>query len=149
MRELELFLFWMVLGIQYADMAYGSALGFATVGANNGHNGTSGRPFLNNADIVEDFAFRSYVFALIFQQGTFGSKIFVYIESIPMYWWVKRLHNRSTALLTQNHITWAALLEVDKASSPFRTSQKISMASLQVLQPLIGITLWHGVEISS
>ncbi|THU80585.1 putative feruloyl esterase B-2 [Dendrothele bispora CBS 962.96] len=45
--------------IQYADMAYGSALGFATVGANNGHNGTSGAPFLNNPDIVADFAFRS------------------------------------------------------------------------------------------
>ncbi|THU90663.1 tannase and feruloyl esterase [Dendrothele bispora CBS 962.96] len=45
--------------IQYEDMAYASALGFATVGANNGHNGTSGRPFLNNSEVVEDFAFRS------------------------------------------------------------------------------------------
>ncbi|KAF5367759.1 hypothetical protein D9758_009845 [Tetrapyrgos nigripes] len=45
--------------IQYVDMAYASGLGFATVGANNGHNGTSGQPFLNNAEVVEDFAFRS------------------------------------------------------------------------------------------
>ncbi|THU94497.1 tannase and feruloyl esterase [Dendrothele bispora CBS 962.96] len=45
--------------IQYEDLAYAAALGFATVGANNGHNGTSGAPFLNNPDVVEDFAFRS------------------------------------------------------------------------------------------
>ncbi|KAE9387417.1 tannase and feruloyl esterase [Gymnopus androsaceus JB14] len=45
--------------IQYEDMAYGSALGFATVGTNNGHNGTSGEAFLNNLDVVEDFAYRS------------------------------------------------------------------------------------------
>ncbi|KAF5346153.1 hypothetical protein D9758_009943 [Tetrapyrgos nigripes] len=45
--------------IQYADMAYTSALGFATVGTNNGHNGTSGRFFLNNSDVLEDFVFRA------------------------------------------------------------------------------------------
>ncbi|KAF5369588.1 hypothetical protein D9758_002582 [Tetrapyrgos nigripes] len=45
--------------IQYADMAYTSALGFATVGANNGHNGTSGRFFLNNSDVLEDYVYRS------------------------------------------------------------------------------------------
>ncbi|KAE9389957.1 putative ferulic acid Esterase/Feruloyl esterase [Gymnopus androsaceus JB14] len=45
--------------IQYEDMAYGSALGFATVGTNNGHNGTSGEAFLNNPEVVEDFAYRS------------------------------------------------------------------------------------------
>ncbi|THU90666.1 tannase-domain-containing protein [Dendrothele bispora CBS 962.96] len=47
--------------IQYEDMAYASALGFATVGANNGHNGTSGRPFLNNSEVVEDFALSYYL----------------------------------------------------------------------------------------
>ncbi|KAE8386070.1 hypothetical protein BDV23DRAFT_187630 [Aspergillus alliaceus] len=31
--------------IQYYDLAYTSGLGFATVGANNGNNGTSGEPF--------------------------------------------------------------------------------------------------------
>ncbi|THV02279.1 tannase and feruloyl esterase [Dendrothele bispora CBS 962.96] len=45
--------------IQYEDLAYTAALGFATVGANNGHNGTSGAAFLNNPGVVEDFAFRS------------------------------------------------------------------------------------------
>ncbi|KIK57913.1 hypothetical protein GYMLUDRAFT_737151 [Collybiopsis luxurians FD-317 M1] len=45
--------------IQYEDMAYASALGFATVGANNGHNGTSGQAFLNNLEVVADFAYRS------------------------------------------------------------------------------------------
>ncbi|KAK4156102.1 Tannase/feruloyl esterase [Chaetomidium leptoderma] len=45
--------------LSYDDMAYTVELGFSTVGANNGHNGTAGTPFLNNADIVEDFAWRS------------------------------------------------------------------------------------------
>ncbi|KAL4885662.1 putative feruloyl esterase B [Aspergillus karnatakaensis] len=45
--------------IQYYDIAYGTGLGFATVGANNGHNGTSGEPFYNAPDVIEDFAHRS------------------------------------------------------------------------------------------
>lgn len=45
--------------IRYDDIAYGTSYGFATVGANNGHNGTSGRPFLNAPEVVEDFAYRS------------------------------------------------------------------------------------------
>ncbi|ORY01583.1 feruloyl esteras-like protein B [Clohesyomyces aquaticus] len=45
--------------IQYGDMAYSASLGFATVGANNGHNGTSGGAFYNNPEVVADFAYRS------------------------------------------------------------------------------------------
>ncbi|THV02285.1 tannase and feruloyl esterase [Dendrothele bispora CBS 962.96] len=45
--------------IQYEDMAYGSLLGFATVGANNGHDGDTGAPFLNNSEVLKDYAFRS------------------------------------------------------------------------------------------
>lgn len=45
--------------IQYEDMAYTAGYGFATVGANNGHNGTAGGAFYNNADVVADFAYRS------------------------------------------------------------------------------------------
>ncbi|KAF7556966.1 hypothetical protein G7Z17_g1035 [Cylindrodendrum hubeiense] len=45
--------------IQYEDIEYTTSLGFATVGANNGHNGTSGAPFLNKPEVVEDFAWRS------------------------------------------------------------------------------------------
>ena len=45
--------------IQYESIAYGTEFGFATVGANNGHNGTSGEPFYQNPDVVEDFAYRS------------------------------------------------------------------------------------------
>ncbi|KAK7464293.1 hypothetical protein VKT23_006460 [Stygiomarasmius scandens] len=45
--------------IQYRDMIYGSALGFATVGADNGHNGATGEPFLNNSEVLEDFVYRS------------------------------------------------------------------------------------------
>ncbi|KAH7317700.1 Tannase/feruloyl esterase [Rhexocercosporidium sp. MPI-PUGE-AT-0058] len=45
--------------IQYRDMAYASGLGFATVGTNNGHNGTRGIAFGNNPDVVHDFSDRS------------------------------------------------------------------------------------------
>uniref|UniRef100_A0A0W0EUX7 Carboxylic ester hydrolase n=1 Tax=Moniliophthora roreri TaxID=221103 RepID=A0A0W0EUX7_MONRR len=45
--------------IQYSDMAYTSSLGFATVGANNGHEGMSGAPFLNAPEVLADFAYRS------------------------------------------------------------------------------------------
>ncbi|KAK3897684.1 Tannase/feruloyl esterase [Staphylotrichum tortipilum] len=45
--------------ISYDDMAYATELGFSTVGANNGHNGTSGKPFLNSPEVVTDFAWRS------------------------------------------------------------------------------------------
>jgi feruloyl esterase len=45
--------------LSYDDMVYTVELGFATVGANNGHNGTRGTPFLNNPDVVTDFAWRS------------------------------------------------------------------------------------------
>ncbi|CAI6229963.1 unnamed protein product [Periconia digitata] len=45
--------------IQYENLAYGNSHGFVTVGANNGHNGTSGAAFLNNSEVVIDFAHRS------------------------------------------------------------------------------------------
>ncbi|KAH6975752.1 Tannase/feruloyl esterase [Ilyonectria destructans] len=45
--------------IQYEDLAYASALGFAAVGTNNGHDGFSGVPFYNNSDVVQDFAWRA------------------------------------------------------------------------------------------
>jgi feruloyl esterase len=47
------------LGIKYEDIAYGVANGFATVGTNNGHNGTYGNAFYHNDDVVVDFAWRS------------------------------------------------------------------------------------------
>lgn len=45
--------------IQYADLAYTASLGFSTVGTNNGHNGSRGTAFLDNTEVVEDFAFRA------------------------------------------------------------------------------------------
>ena len=47
--------------ISYSDMAYTTSLGFASVGANNGHNGTSGAPFAESPQVVADFAYRSWV----------------------------------------------------------------------------------------
>ncbi|KAF2187891.1 tannase and feruloyl esterase [Zopfia rhizophila CBS 207.26] len=45
--------------IQYEDMQYSASLGFSTVGTNNGHNGMGGESFLNNPDVIEDFAYRA------------------------------------------------------------------------------------------
>ncbi|CAK5272441.1 unnamed protein product [Mycena citricolor] len=45
--------------IAYNDLAYGSSFHFASVGSNNGHDGNSGEVFLNNPEVIEDFAHRS------------------------------------------------------------------------------------------
>ncbi|KHO00735.1 Tannase/feruloyl esterase [Metarhizium album ARSEF 1941] len=45
--------------VKYEDLAYTTANGFAAMGTNNGHNGTTGVPFLNNPDVVEDFSYRA------------------------------------------------------------------------------------------
>ncbi|KAL2212931.1 tannase and feruloyl esterase [Sarocladium strictum] len=45
--------------IKYEDLAYGAANGFAAVGTNNGHNGTTAVTMLNNPDVIEDFAHRA------------------------------------------------------------------------------------------
>lgn len=46
-------------GIDYDNLAYGTSLGFASVGNNNGHNGNTGAPFLNNNEVLLDFTSRS------------------------------------------------------------------------------------------
>ncbi|KAJ7243166.1 tannase and feruloyl esterase [Mycena haematopus] len=45
--------------ISYRELEYGSALHFATIGSNNGHDGNSGRPFLGNPEVLNDFTRRS------------------------------------------------------------------------------------------
>ncbi|KAJ7917031.1 tannase and feruloyl esterase [Mycena leptocephala] len=45
--------------ILYQSLDYGSAMHFATVGSNNGHDGYTGLPFLGNEEVLNDFAFRS------------------------------------------------------------------------------------------
>ncbi|GAB7356750.1 hypothetical protein MBLNU459_g7652t1 [Dothideomycetes sp. NU459] len=47
--------------VAYADMIYTTSMGFAATGDNGGHDGNSGNgtPFLNNNDVVLDFAYRS------------------------------------------------------------------------------------------
>ncbi|KAJ7135898.1 tannase and feruloyl esterase [Mycena epipterygia] len=55
--------------ISYKELEYGSALHFATVASNNGHDGNSGLPFLGNPEVINDFAFRSiHVEAVIGKQ---------------------------------------------------------------------------------
>jgi feruloyl esterase len=45
--------------IKYEDIAYGLSHGFATAGTNNGHNGTGGKDFLDNPEIVIDYSWRA------------------------------------------------------------------------------------------
>jgi len=48
-------------GIDYSNLDYGSNLHFATVGSDNGHDGSSsdGRPLLNHPEVINDFSFRA------------------------------------------------------------------------------------------
>lgn len=52
------------VGIKYEDLAYGVAHGFATMGTNNGHNGTTAASFYQNDDVAVDFAWRAYVYTI-------------------------------------------------------------------------------------
>ncbi|TID27965.1 hypothetical protein E2P81_ATG00720 [Venturia nashicola] len=45
--------------LDYTGLAYGTQQSFATFAANNGHNGTSGAEFYQNADVLQDYADRS------------------------------------------------------------------------------------------
>ncbi|KAJ3933009.1 MAG: ferulic acid esterase [Lentinula lateritia] len=45
--------------ILYNELEFATSLGFASIGANNGHNGTSGYAFLNNTDALADYTYRS------------------------------------------------------------------------------------------
>ncbi|KAJ6484413.1 tannase and feruloyl esterase [Mycena vitilis] len=45
--------------ISYRDLTYGASLHFATIGSNNGHDGDTGRPFFQDPEVLNDFAFRS------------------------------------------------------------------------------------------
>lgn len=47
------------LGVDYPSLAYTADNGFASVGTNNGKNGSSALPFLNNPEVVTDFAWRA------------------------------------------------------------------------------------------
>ncbi|TLS27420.1 hypothetical protein PpBr36_04184 [Pyricularia pennisetigena] len=57
--------------IKYEDIAYGVKNGFAAMGTNNGHNGTTGVDFLNNEDVVVDFSYRAL------HTGTVSAKILI------------------------------------------------------------------------
>ncbi|GKT45239.1 putative flavin-containing monoamine oxidase A [Colletotrichum spaethianum] len=45
--------------VHYEDLAYATAHGFAAVGTNNGHAGTTGVQFLANEEVVIDFSWRA------------------------------------------------------------------------------------------
>ena len=52
------------IGVRYEDLAYSTQNGFASVGSNNGHNGTTAITMYQNLDMVTDFAWRSYVLSV-------------------------------------------------------------------------------------
>ncbi|KLO15211.1 tannase and feruloyl esterase [Schizopora paradoxa] len=45
--------------VDYPNLSYGSSLGFAAVGSNNGHDGNTGEFFVNNPEVLNDFTHRS------------------------------------------------------------------------------------------
>ncbi|KAF8510909.1 tannase and feruloyl esterase [Gautieria morchelliformis] len=45
--------------IDYVNLDYGTTLHFASVGSDNGHDGSDGHQFLNSPEIINDFAFRA------------------------------------------------------------------------------------------
>ncbi|KAF3932344.1 Tannase [Dactylellina cionopaga] len=49
--------------IPYGDMAFGTKLGFAVIGHNNGHAGDTGVPFYNRPQVVKDYAWRALYIA--------------------------------------------------------------------------------------
>ncbi|KAK6529413.1 Tannase and feruloyl esterase [Arthrobotrys megalospora] len=55
--------------IQYNDMTYGTALGFAVVGHDNGHAGDTGLPFLNRPQVIKDYAWRA-----LYRAGKIGKR---------------------------------------------------------------------------
>ncbi|KAL1612125.1 Feruloyl esterase [Paraconiothyrium brasiliense] len=57
--------------IDYPQLAYGTSLGFASVGSNGGHNGTSASALLNQPEVVSDFSWRGV------QQATLVAKAVV------------------------------------------------------------------------
>ncbi|KAB8252939.1 tannase and feruloyl esterase-domain-containing protein [Aspergillus flavus] len=58
--------------IKYEDLAYGAANGFAVVGSNNGHNGTTAASFYQNSDVLADFAWRATVIGKEITQAFYG-----------------------------------------------------------------------------
>ncbi|KAK6338611.1 Tannase and feruloyl esterase [Orbilia brochopaga] len=47
----------------YDQMGFGAAMGFATIGHNNGHLGDTGVPFLNRPEVIKDYVYRALVTA--------------------------------------------------------------------------------------
>lgn len=45
--------------IRYKVLDYNMSLGFVTMGTNDGRDSTTGVPFLENLDVIEDFAYRA------------------------------------------------------------------------------------------
>ncbi|KAF2791093.1 feruloyl esterase B-1 [Melanomma pulvis-pyrius CBS 109.77] len=70
--------------IQYQDIAYGVSYGFATVGTNNGHNGTSAGAFFHQPEVLRDFVWRALYTGV--EVGKDITKQFYHKESCKSYY---------------------------------------------------------------
>ncbi|EPS35829.1 hypothetical protein H072_10792 [Dactylellina haptotyla CBS 200.50] len=71
--------------ISFGDLAYTTALGFATVGHNNGHDGTDSLPFLGKPEVVKDFAYRALQVATTV--GKTATNYFYQTDLNKSYYW--------------------------------------------------------------
>ncbi|EPS41107.1 hypothetical protein H072_4946 [Dactylellina haptotyla CBS 200.50] len=55
--------------IPYGDMVFGTSLGFAAIGHDNGHAGDNGLPFYNKPQVVKDYVWRA-----LYKAGRLGKK---------------------------------------------------------------------------
>ncbi|KAF3135716.1 Tannase and feruloyl esterase [Orbilia oligospora] len=68
-----------------SDLAFTASLGFATVGHNNGHDGTSSAPFLDRPEVIKDFAWRATLTAT--QVGKAAINFFYQTSLTKSYYW--------------------------------------------------------------
>jgi hypothetical protein len=109
------------VGIKYEDLAYGVAHGFATMGTNNGHNGTTAASFYQNDEVAVDFACRAYVFSprpaaapnQVLKGGS-ALQACTRASSLAKSW----PRNSTTTPHLESHITSGAPSGVDRASKP-------------------------------
>ncbi|KAF3916863.1 Tannase [Dactylellina cionopaga] len=71
--------------ISFGDLAFTTSLGFATVGHNNGHDGSNSNPFLNRPEVVKDFAYRATLVAT--QVGKVATNFFYQTTLNKSYYW--------------------------------------------------------------
>ena len=122
--------------IEDPDLAYTAGLGFATVGANNGHNGTSG--------LVSHQSFNDAQTQLTkprLSTRTLMSSMTLRTAACTLEWLSEKKSPKSTTeKLTRNRTILDAQPEVAKGSKPFKAIRMTSMELWLELQRSISPT---------